>query len=645
MGTVVAGAAIWGAGVLLHVPDLLLDACLLLGLLAWLVPVASRSGRLQEQLARNQEYLHQLVRQADQIVTVVDDQAIVRWQSASVHRLLGHPEGVALGRSLFDLVHEEDRELVGLVFAEAVEDNRPDGGVLRVSARVQDAAGRWRDTESTISDLRRVPAVQGIVIHTTDTTDQRTLQRQLERMSFADYLTGLGNRSMLFDRLERALAFETPLTVVVLDLDGFRSVNDLHGQDVGDALLVEVGNRLAADLRASDTVARTDADAFAVVLDGHQPDAPHVAERLLHALSAPYAVAQGTFEITASVGIAFADGTEDAATVVRNADLALRQAKAAGRGRIEVYEPRLHEDVLSAITFERDLRASLDAGELGLVYQPIVSMAGRNVISVETLLRWDHPVRGQVSPEEFIPVAEESGLIVRIGRWVLEQACLQGANWLAAGFDLSVGVNVSVRQVQSRRLVADVRRALELSALPPQRLILEITESALLGETDRTVEDLRKLHQMGCRIALDDFGKGYSSLSYLRRLPVDILKIDREFVSGVPGDPVRTALTEAVIALGRRLGIAVVVEGVESEAQYAGLAAMGATFGQGYLFSGPLPAAAANPADTGNPADTSVSADPAAHAVTAGASAGADLDALLARELLVPHGGTAVSRN
>lgn len=526
-----------------------------------------------------------LASSSDEITTLLDGAGRIRWQSASLGRVLGHRQDAFVGRSFTDLAHPEDRELVELVLGECLEVERPDGGVLRAPCRLLDADGNWRDTRSTVTDLRHLRGVGGMVVHTLDTTEQQTVERQLARMSFTDLLTGVGNRAMLFDRLERALAMESALTVVVLDLDDFRSVNDMHGQDVGDALLIEVSNRLSAALPVDATLARSDADVFSIVLSGHVAGARQFVDGLMQDLSAPFSFPQGMFEVTASAGIAFADPLEDAATVLRKADLALRRAHGAGRGRIEVYQPHLHEEAMAAISLENDLRDSFDLDHFAVVFQPIVSLQDRRIVGVEALLRWHHPTRGTVGPEEFVPVAERSGLILALGRWVLDEACREGARWRAAGHDIYVSVNVSVRQVQSRRLIADVEEALASTGFPASSLTLEITENSLLDETDRTIADLEVLHRMGAKIALDDFGKGYSSLSYLRRLPVDVLKIDREFVSGVPIDPVQTALTESVVALARRLGLRVIVEGIEDEVQYLGLCAMGAEMGQGFWFA------------------------------------------------------------
>lgn len=524
----------------------------------------------------------------DDVVTVLDDGLCIRWQSPATRRVFGFDPAEVVGKHLLHDVHPEDRELVQLCFAEALEQNRPEDAMLTVSCRLCDAAGSWRDVETTVSDRRDDPAVAGIVLHTRDVTDRMTLQRQIARMAFTDVLTGLGNRAALFERLERALAVGAPLTVLALNIDGFRKVNDLYGHDVGDGLLVEAGNRLSAWLRSGDVVARTSADEFLVLLDGHVEQAVHVADRMLTALAVPYDFPEGRVEVTASIGITYTRDQPDTAEVLREADLALRRARASGRGRTEQYQIELHTDVLRRLTLERDLRAAVEAQQLELVYQPLVAFADGRVASVETLLRWRHATRGDVPPEEFVAVAEECGLIGAVGRWVLDQACAQAAAWQAEGHDLKVAVNVSVRQVQSRRLVEDVRAALDRSGLPARRLVLEITESVLLGETDRTVADLEILHDMGCGIALDDFGKGYSSLSYLRRLPADVLKIDREFVAGVPDDAELTALTESTVLLGTRLGLQVVCEGVETLEQFSALAAIGATYAQGFGLAGPM---------------------------------------------------------
>lgn len=526
----------------------------------------------------------------DLVVTVLDEDLRIRWRSPATRRVFGFDPADAVGQHLLHDVHPDDRDMVQLCFAEALAANCPEDALLTVSCRLRDASGTWRDAETTVSDRRADAAVAGIVLHTRDVTDQMTMQRQIERMAFTDTLTGLANRAALFERLERALAAGAPLTVFALDIDGFRKVNDLYGHDVGDGLLVEAGNRLTARLRSCDVVARTSADEFVILLEGQVEEPAVVAERMHAELAVPYDFPEGRVEVTVSIGITYTADQPDTADVLREADLALRRARASGRGRTELYQLELHTDVLHRLTLERDLRAAIEGRQLELVFQPLVGFADGMIASVEALSRWHHETRGVVPPEEFVTLAEECGLIGCLGRWVLEEACAQAAAWLVAGYDLRVGVNVSVRQIQSRHLVEDVRHALDRSGLPARQLILEITESVLLDETDRTVADLEILHDMGCRIALDDFGKGYSSLSYLRRLPADELKIDREFVSGVPYDAELTALTESTVLLGNRLGLDVVCEGVETLEQYAALAAMGASYAQGFGLVGPVPA-------------------------------------------------------
>lgn len=524
------------------------------------------------------------------VVTVLDDDLRIRWQSPSCLRVFGYDPRERTGRNILDEVHPSDRQQLNRDFRAALTANRPDDALLTLRCRIQHASGGWRDVETTVDDRRSDPAVAGIVLHAVDVTERITLQRQLERMAFTDVLTGLGNRAALFERLERAMAVGAELTVLALDIDGFRKVNDLFGHDVGDGLLVEASNRLAGRLRGSDVIARTSADEFVVLLDGHVPNPGAVAERMLQALAEPFDFPEGVVEVTACIGITCTGDQADTAQLLQEADLALRRAQQSGRGRKETFQPELHSDVVHRLTLERDLRDAVTAEELDLEFQPVVRFADAAVVGLEALVRWRHPVHGDVPPEEFIPVAEECGLIGALGRWVLEQAAIRCASWVAAGHDVHVAVNVSVRQIQSRLLVRDVRQALHTAGLPAHRLLLEITESVLLEDVDRTVSDLEELHDMGCRIALDDFGKGYSSLSYLQRLPVDVLKVDRAFVAGVPHDAGLTALTESTVLLGSRLGLEVVCEGIERPDQAAAVAAMGATYAQGFGLAIPLPA-------------------------------------------------------
>lgn len=417
--------------------------------------------------------------------------------------------------------------------------------------------------------------------------------RLIEQQALHDPLTNLPNRTLLRERLDQALAqpeARQPLAVLFLDLDNFKAVNDTVGHGLGDALLVAVARRLRRSVRPQDLVARLGGDEFAVLLQGLHAaeDAVQVAERLLGSFRRPFHLAGRELYVHASIGVAVrSTHTVQADQLLRDADLAMYMAKGSGKGRYAVFEPAMHAALLRRLELKADLQQALAREEFTLRYQPTVALDTGEIVGAEALLRWAHPRRGLVPPAEFIPLAEETGLIVPLGRWVLQQACRQAAAWPAA---LTVSVNLSARQLKHESLVDDVAAALHDSGLAPQRLILEITESDLIEESalDACLERLLALKRLGVRLAIDDFGTGYSSLSYLRRLPVDILKIDKSFVDGLARGPQGVAVVRSVVDLGRNLGLAVVAEGVEDAGQRTVLASLGCELAQGYYFARPV---------------------------------------------------------
>jgi diguanylate cyclase (GGDEF)-like protein/PAS domain S-box-containing protein len=456
-------------------------------------------------------------------------------------------------------------------------------------------------TSVRVSD-RDGPAVQS---HLHDVTARRLLEAQLAHQAFHDALTGLPNRVLLRDRIVHALDRGRPHArplVLVLDLDHFKSVNDGFGHAAGDAVLREAAERIARCLRPGDTLARLGGDEFAVLLDEipgmHVAEA--VAERIIATLRAPFAVHGTDVVVGASIGLAVADRADTVDDVLRNADLAMYRAKHAGRARVAVFAPDMHTEVRQRLQLEADLRRAIDGdrsgGELLLYYQPIVHLSSAALYGVEALVRWAHPTRGLVPPMDFIPMAEDTGLIVPIEQWVFLTACRQVQHWRAAYPDAglaSVTVNVSGRHLAMAGMVRDVSAALEVTELDPSCLVLELTESMLIRDTQATLERLRALKALGVRLAIDDFGTGYSSLAYLEQFPIDLLKIDKSFTdrighTGVPDGREESPLARAVLGLGRVLGMRVVAEGIEHAGQHARLQALECDYGQGYHFAKPL---------------------------------------------------------
>ena len=434
-----------------------------------------------------------------------------------------------------------------------------------------------------------------------DITERRRAERLIQRMTHHDALTGLPNRVLFAERLagivEQLGRSPEMVAVLCLDLDRFKEVNDTYGHPAGDALLRQVAGRLRREVSPSDTLSRLGGDEFAVILNGLQDagDAAAFAERVIFALSLPFQLGAQMIMIGVSLGIALCGGATAAAgearpdpdQVLRCADMALYCAKAEGRNSFRYFHPSMDMRLQRQRSMEQDLRRALAGGELLLHYQPQVDLATRRVTGAEALLRWLHPEQGMIPPGEFIPLCEETGLIVPVGEWVLRTACIQGARWSSEGRGVRLAVNLSPVQVQQPGLVALVAEVLRDTGLPAHRLELEITEGTLLRDTEQTLQTLGGIRALGVGIVLDDFGTGYSSLSYLRRFPFGKLKIDRGFVAHVVDDPGAASIVRAVAMLGRSLGMLVTAEGIETAGQVARLKALGCDEGQGYFLGRP----------------------------------------------------------
>ncbi|MBS0512711.1 MAG: EAL domain-containing protein [Proteobacteria bacterium] len=433
-----------------------------------------------------------------------------------------------------------------------------------------------------------------------DISQVKESEQRIRDLAYYDPLTGLPNRRLLDDRLQVELAHASRqhgrVAVMFVDLDRFKRINDSLGHEVGDQLLVEVARRLRSCLREDDTVARMGGDEFVVVMsDFDGPEgAVHAAGRMADALRDPIAVDGRELVVTCSIGISlYPDDGADSSTLIKNADVAMYRAKDEGRNAFQLYQPAMNARSLEHLALEAALHRALPADELLLHYQPIISVDGRNIVAAEALLRWRHPDLGLVSPAEFIPIAEETGLIVPIGEWVLRTACAQHAAWRAAGrLPIRMMVNISARQFRDHGFVDMVRRVLRETGMPPHLLTLELTESILMDDTRQGIVLLEELRLLGLRVALDDFGTGYSSLGYLKRFPIDELKIDRLFVRDIDRNPRDAALAAAIISIGHSLGLCVVGEGVETAAQLDTLASHGCDFVQGFHFSPPVAAEA-----------------------------------------------------
>jgi len=443
-----------------------------------------------------------------------------------------------------------------------------------------------------------------------DVTDKARLEKELFHQAFHDALTGLSNRALFRDRVEHAIVrlqrdgtHRQRVVVLFLDLDHFKTVNDSLGHGVGDALLVAVALRLLAVTRGCDSVARLGGDEFAVLLEDatNQGDPAIVAERIVECMRAPFILDNTSVALGMSVGIATAEHAQETDALLRNADLALYAAKEQGRARHVEFTPSMHATAVERLSIEGDLRPaveqlslSVDAPDtdIRVVYQPVVDLTSGRVTGVEALTRWTRPVGGAVPPSVFIPIAEETGLIVRLGTWILRKACRQAVQWEGLGLHghITMGVNVSRRQFQEPDFVDVVRDALVSSGLEPGRLMLEITEGLMMDDADATLIRLRELKTIGVRLAVDDFGTGYSSLSYLRQFPIDILKIDKSFIDGLGNGKDESQIANAIVTLGAALSLTTIAEGIEDAEQLSRLQALGCERGQGYYFAHPLSA-------------------------------------------------------
>ena len=556
--------------------------------------LARQNGKLR----RSEERFRTLVQNSIDVQLITKADGTITYESAAVERVLGYDADDRIGRNAFDILHPDDVAWAGTMFQDVA---RLPGSQAAAEVRVRHADGTWLVIEAVAKNLLDDPAVGGIVVNYRDVTARKALEDELKRQAFHDSLTGLANRALFADRLEHAIsrAERSPsaLAVLFVDLDDFKTVNDSLGHGEGDLLLVAVADRLRASLRASDTIARMGGDEFAILIedpvDGETP--MDVGRRMLARLEPPFVHSGKELFVRASIGIATTRGRDHTADeVLRNADVAMYTAKTNGKNRLEVFEPGMHTAALTRLALKGDLERALERDEFTLVYQPIVRLAGGRLSGVEALLRWQHRERGTVGPAEFIPVAEETGVILPLGRWVLEQACAQAAAWNAISPQpITMSVNVSGRQLQHPGFAAEVAAVLASTGLAPHLLTLELTESVLMQDAEAATAVLVELKILGVRLAIDDFGTGYSSLNYLRRFPIDELKIDRSFVASLDDGPTQSAVVLSILRLSETLHLETVAEGIEESSQLAVLRDLGADLGQGYLFARPLDAAAA----------------------------------------------------
>jgi diguanylate cyclase (GGDEF)-like protein/PAS domain S-box-containing protein len=564
----------------------------------------ARNAEIMDALRHSEQLMHQAQSVARLGSWYLDVNSNMLTWSPEVYRIFGVPDDTPLTYDVFlSCVHPDDVGSVNQAWQEARA-----GKPYRIEHRIcVGSQVRWvlEQAELQFDDHGRVSRGVGTV---QDITERKEAETSIYRLAYFDSLTGLPNRASFLDRLDRdvrrAMHHGERLAVLFLDMDGFKNINDTLGHVAGDSLLREIADRLRLGLRPSDVVARgelTDAEAELARLGGdeftvliprlaHSEDALVVARRIRKLMHRPFKVNDREVVLTASIGIAvYPDDGADAAALLKHADTAMYHAKDEGRDNCQFYSPALTEQAMRRLNMETSLRLALEREEFFLAYQPQLDIATGCIHSVEALIRWRHPERGLISPAAFIPFAEENGLIVPIGEWVLRTACQDAARWQASGSPLRVAVNLSPVQFRNPYLLGTIRQVLAEAGLAPELLELEVTEGALMEDSDTTLATLHALRDEGMQIALDDFGTGHSSLSYLKRLPLNKLKVDQSFVRGLPDDKDSLAIVKAIVSLAKNLGFSVTPEGVETLEQARVLQQLACETLQGYYFSKPIP--------------------------------------------------------
>ncbi|MEV3979667.1 sensor domain-containing phosphodiesterase [Nonomuraea sp. NPDC003560] len=562
-------------------------------LLVRLFVLSAASIRLRGLVSLGERQLRELAESTGDVVLLCDYEGVVHEIGAGVEVTYGYPPEELVGGSIFDYIHPEDVPgIQAAMRAMTTDEEGAAPGACMIACRVRAADGTWRPTESVAT--RHIGGDDLMLVTTRDVSDEEALRNQVAHLTFHDGVTGLPNRAYFEERTREVLAGRTSgnVAVIFLDLDGFTSVNDSVGHASGDYLLGQAARRLRGAVRADDTLARWGGDEFAVLVEtgGDAQMAVDMAERLVRAVSQePFRVADRDVALTASVGVAFTEDGLPAGDLMRNADVAMARSKELGGRRVEVFAAQMHADVVRRLELAADLQRALIEQQFAIEYQPVVDLATSRVTAVEALVRW---WRGSVfvPPEQFLGPAEDTGLIVPLSEWILREACREVASWRASSWDIGLSLNLSARQITAPRFVETVEQALAESGLPASALTLEVIEEMLVEDAEETIRRLSELRALGVRLAIDDFGTGYASLAFLRQLPVDMIKIDPSFVSGLGRDDTLTLLTRTIVRLGHDLGLTVVAEGIERPEQLELLREMGCTRGQGFLVARPMAA-------------------------------------------------------
>lgn len=573
-----------------------------------------RINRLLRETAKREELFRIVTQNAADMIALVDLKGHRLYNSPAYEKVLGYSPEELGETSAFEQIHVDDRYKV----LEAAREARNTGVGKSLQYRIRHKNGSWRILESTASTIKSDEGdVVKLVIVNRDITERKHAEEQLEHNSFHDSLTGLPNRRLFLDRLQRSFVRAQrnagyQYAVLFVDVDGFKQINDTMGPAAGDQVITEMGKRLATCLRLDDTVARptgklpsddallsrSGGDEFTILLESikHPGDAMRVAKRIQATIGAPILVQDREVITPASVGIALsAASQEKPEDLLQEAETAMRRAKALGGSRCEVFDEGLHARAVNRLKLETELRTAFERSQFRVYYQPIVQLETRRIMGFEALLRWHHPEQGVISPYKFIEAAEDMGLLVSIGKWVITEACRQMSDWqsLFPSAELYMAVNVSGKQFAHPHFPGDVRVALQETHLDPARLQLEISEGVAMADPKFTANILSQLKHLGVRISLDDFGSAYSSLSWLRRFPIDVLKIDRSLVESLLTDRPSLDIVQLIVTLAHSLDVKVIAEGIEAATQLDRLRKLDCEFGQGYLFSQPLDAESA----------------------------------------------------
>jgi diguanylate cyclase (GGDEF)-like protein/PAS domain S-box-containing protein len=575
------------------------SAMLALLLFSWQFSQVRRRAALAESdrefMQRSEARFRPLVQGSTDIIAVIDARGVFQYVSPATERLLGAKADDLAGKPIFSMLAAEEIRAFESFLSGILA--RPDYSAS-IELPVVSRFGSTSQFEVLCTNLIANPDVGGLVLNMRDVSERKAMEEQLRHMAFHDPLTNLANRVRFMERLGHALARakrpdQKQLSVLYMDLDNFKNVNDELGHTSGDDLLKEVAMRLLACIGPADTAARLGGDEFAILLeDIDSPAKPRaVAARILDEIARPFVISSQETMLSASIGIVTADGNVTAEELIRNADVAMYDAKESGKGCAHVYAPDMHITLFERLRLVRGLHRAVERKEFVVQYQPTFSLDSQTISGFEALVRWNHPRRGMLEPREFISVAEEIGLVFEIGEYVLDQACRQAKEWQSEHpnhSSLSMSVNVSAKQLQRAGFDLIVQRALAESGLDPRYLTLEITETVLVSQPQAVINTLRSIRSLGVQIALDDFGTGYSSLNYLKEFPIDLIKIDRGFIEGLDRDEREEMLVRNVIDLATMLDLKIVAEGIERPDQLSRLRDLKCGFGQGYLFARPM---------------------------------------------------------